>query len=403
MLKVSVLQSIVKDAFMEVVDRQEILSVLETLPRIFPDIDSSLLQSYATTLQYEKVVKFGGQHIINTFFPPFPSKAFENVFNRGLNYPMVTNVAVTNNCGRGCDYCSYSPSGGNPDLSLDQLKSIMGQLQDLRVPIIGITGGEPLLRPDLEEIIGSIDDRSSTILFTGGGLTLERARNLKNAGLFCMSVSLDHHSEKINDKRRFLGSHKAALQAIENSLAACLYTVSSIVVDGKNFEDLEEYIRYMGQVGVHGIRVSDVVPSGACIDQPPLSPAQKREIIEIHKRINANPFLPQLTTYSYIESEEMFGCGAGGVHHMFVDGEGKLRPCDFVPAVFGDLTKEPLREAYSRMRKVFERPRSACPMGECHEGMSRILAGRNVADGEEVEALLRETRGKCGLPCLYKA
>ena len=51
-----------------------------------------------------------------------------------------------------------------------------------------------------------------------------------------------------------------ALRAIENALSVGLYTVSSIVVDGKNFEELEEYIHYMGQVGVHGIRILDIVP-----------------------------------------------------------------------------------------------------------------------------------------------
>ena len=393
----------------EFVDRQDLLSALAELPSFFPNVDPSLLESYITALQHEKVVKFGDQYVLNTFFPPFPSKAFENVFNRGLNYPMNTNVAVTNNCHGECDYCSYVPSeNGHPDLSLDQLKSIMAQLQDLKVPVIGITGGEPLLRSDLEEVVGSIDDRSSTILFTSGrapdgGLTLERARNLKNAGLFCMSVSLDHQNEETNDRRRFKGSHKLALRAIENALSAGLYTVSSIVVDGKNFEELEEYIHYMGQVGVHGIRILDIVPSGASINQPPLSAEQKRQLIEIHKKVNADPELPQLTTFAYIESEEMFGCGAGGVHHMFVDGEGKLRPCDFVPAVFGDLTKEPLIEAHNRMRKVFALPKRTCPMGECHAGISKILAGRNVADGKEIEDLLAETRGNCGLPCLYKA
>ena len=65
----------------------------------------------------------------------------------------------------------------------------------------------------------------------------------------------------------------------------------------------------------------DIVPSGASINQPPLSAEQKRQLIEIHKKVNADPELPQLTTFAYIESEEMFGCGAGGVHHMFVDGE----------------------------------------------------------------------------------
>ena len=42
-------------------------------------------------------------------------------------------------------------------------------------------------------------------------------------------------------------------------------------------------------------------------------------------------------------------------------------------------------------------------MGECHAGISKILAGRNVADGKEIEDLLAETRETAVLPCLYKA
>ena len=122
------------------------------------------------------------------------------------------------------------------------------------------------MRSDLEEVVGSIDDRSSTILFTSGrapdgGLTLERARNLKNAGLFaCRSVWIIKMKKQTTE-----GGLRVRINWLCGLLKTlcqwALYTVSSIVVDGKNFEELEEYIHYMGQVEVHGIRILDIVPS----------------------------------------------------------------------------------------------------------------------------------------------
>ena len=58
----------------EFVDRQELLSALAELPRFFPNVDPSLLESYITALQHEKVVKFGDQYVLNTFSRRFRAR-----------------------------------------------------------------------------------------------------------------------------------------------------------------------------------------------------------------------------------------------------------------------------------------------------------------------------------------
>lgn len=389
----------------QVVTWQEILSGIGELTDRFPDVNPAKIASYLAALQHEKIIKFGDQYVINTFFPPFPSRAFEQVFNRGLEHPMMTHVVTTNACHGECSYCSYD-APGKEDLSLEQLQHIIAQLQDLGVPTISFTGGESLLRPDLEEIIASVDDRSSASMFTSGytpegPLTLERAKRLKDAGLFLLSISLDHSDREINDRNRFPGAHDAALEAIQNSLDAGLYTVSSIVVTEENFDAVEDYIHYMNELGVNGIRILDVVPSGECITQPPLSLAKRMALVEIHKRFNADDASPQLTTFSHTEGREMFGCGAGGVHHMFVDGEGKLRPCDFVHIVYGDLTREPLPEVYARMREVFEGPDQMCFMKQCRTAIAEALDGRSVMEADEAASVISRVR-KCVCPRLYE-
>lgn len=411
----------------EVLTKKEAILEFHRLKSGFSNLDLLKIPSYFRMLRHEKFIRHESKIVINSFFPPFPSKAFEGVFNRGTGYPMSTNIAVTSKCHGKCGYCSYnvkqsakqSDARNNAeksgfekseqekkeiknDIELSKLINIISQVQSLKVPMIGFTGGESLLREDLEEIITSIDERSSTILYTSGlGLTEQRARKLKQAGLFFSSISLDHYDKNINDRLRFAGSYETAVNAIRNSLEAGLYTVSSIVVTNETVNDLEKYIKFCNELSVHGIRVLDVIPSGECIKKPPVSIETRKKLVRMHKKINANLNLPQLTASSYFEDSSMFGCGAGGIHHMYIDGDGNLRACDFIPITFGDLTKEPLSEAYKRMREFFEYPEEECFMKRYYFIINKALNGRRLVHYDEVASLIRETRTGT-LPKLYK-
>ena len=231
-------------------------------------------------------------------------------------------------------------------------------------------------------------------------MTEQRARKLKQSGLFFISVSIDHYDKGINDKLRFSGSYETAINAIRCSLEAGLYTVSSVVVTEETIDDLETYVEFVNELGVHSILVLDVVPSGECIKKLPLSTEARKKLIRMHKQVNENPALPQLTSASYFEDKSMFGCGAGGVHHMYVDGDGNLRACDFIPITFGDLTKEPLLEAYKRMRELFEHPEEECFMKRYYSIINKALSGRRLIHYNEIADLIRETRTG-SLPKLY--
>lgn len=393
----------------EVVKPDDLAEALTWLFADTPSVDAGRLQSYVKALKHEKIIRLdNGQYVVSSLFPPFPSEAFNKVINRGTNYPMTTYIVVSDLCPKSCDYCSY-PRHGQEDLSVTQLRDIIAQLQDLGSPVIGFTGGEPLERPDLEEIIKSVDERSSTILFTSGRsdndapLTLERAKSLQKAGLFGLSVSLDHKNPAANDRVRFDGSHEAATTAIKNGVAAGLYTVASIVVTEENIDEIDEYIRFVGELGVHGINVFDRVPVNAAANQPALNTEMRKKLIALHQKVNADPALPQIMVASYIESQEMFGCGAGGITHMFINGQGRLQPCDFVPIDCGDLTQESLRDAFRRMREFFSVPCVDC-ITKAHGDVIKALADRQgnaLVPLSVIKEALRK-RMKCAVPGLYQ-
>ena len=157
----------------------------------------------------ERAVEFHGKTVVNTHFPPWPSRAFDRLAEQfgalgdaGTRRLYSVTLAVTNRCPLHCWHC-YNAGRAQTDLSLEGLKRIAVQLQDLGAIIVTLTGGEPLVRPDLEQIVAAFDDRTCLFLNTTGlGLTAQRAKLLKEAGLFAAGISLDSADEAEHDAKR---------------------------------------------------------------------------------------------------------------------------------------------------------------------------------------------------------
>lgn len=81
---------------------------------------------------------------------------------------------------------------------------------------------------------------------------------------------------------------------------------------------------------------------------------------------------PVVASFAYLESAEMFGCGAG-YHHLFIDAAGEACPCDLTPLSFGNVTLEPLADIWQRMGELFARPRHACLMGRIVPDLAQVL------------------------------
>ena len=132
-------------------------------------------------------------------------------------------------------------------MSLEQMKKSIREVQDMGVSVIGLTGGEPLIREDLEEIIASIDSRSMPIMFTTGfGLTVERVRKLKEAGLVIPVLSLDHYTSEVHDKGRGRkGIFEGTLKAIQMFKDEGFYVAVSFVPTKSLVDDKKEFFKML--------------------------------------------------------------------------------------------------------------------------------------------------------------
>ncbi|MCL5098200.1 MAG: methyltransferase domain-containing protein, partial [Candidatus Omnitrophica bacterium] len=231
--------------------------------------------------------------------------------------------------------------------------------------IVTLTGGEPLLREDVEEIVGAFDQRSCLILgTTGAGLTLERAVNLRAKGLFAVGVSLDSTVEKEHDRLRGKsGAFRAALAALETARQNGLYPY---VVSVATREFLERrrfmrFLRFAGAAGALEVHLLEPSATGRLTGRTDvlLTPKERRQLADYQREIAHREDLPIVSALAHLESAQAFGCGAG-LTHLYIDGSGEVCPCNLVPLSFGNITREPLDRVMERMGRHFQQPRTHC-------------------------------------------
>ena len=272
--------------------------------------------------------------------------------------------AVTNRCPFKCWHC-YNAGRSQQDVPLEVLRDLAGQLQGLGAVMVTLTGGEPLLRADLPEIIGSFDARSCLILgTTGEGLTPQLAQALHQKGLFAVGISLDSAVEADHDRLRGrAGAFQTALRGLEIAREAGLYPY---VVSVGTREFLERsrfmaFLRFVAQAGALEVHLLEPSATGKLTGHTDvlLSGQERQSILNYQAEAAQDETLPVVSSFAYLESPEAFGCGAG-LTHLYIDGSGEVCPCNLVPLSFGNITRTPFRQILDRMGEHFCHPRQGC-------------------------------------------
>lgn len=168
------------------------------------------------------------------------SLAKRGIGNYFFNRPLSVSFEVTYSCNARCRHCHL---GGKIKEEL-ALPEKFGELCRQIKPVVAqISGGEPLLRDDLEDIIKAMHtpNRAPFIVLTTNGylLTKERYYNLRRAGVDEFSVSLDYPDERHDQFRRMRGLFSLIEQLIKELKAEKEKAITlSCVVQRNNFREL---------------------------------------------------------------------------------------------------------------------------------------------------------------------
>ncbi len=189
-------------------------------------------------------------------------------FGRRVEY---LRISVTDKCNLRCVYCM--PEEGLPWLKRNQLLSyeeiglIVRQMAALGLKKVRLTGGEPLVRKDLPELVRllrAIPEIEDLSLSTNAVLLPESAQELRDAGIDRLNVSLDSlRPERIDAIARRPGSAErifAGLAAAEAAGFAPI-KINCVVMRGRNDDEVEEFARITRERPWH-IRFIEVMPTG---------------------------------------------------------------------------------------------------------------------------------------------
>lgn len=274
-----------------------------------------------------------------------------DVFKRPLS---DLRISVTDRCNFRCSYCMPAEIFGADFPFLEESKLLsfaeIHKLITLFVPLgvrkIRITGGEPLLRPHLDKligIIGQIDGITDIAVTTNGSLLPQMADKLRKAGLKRISVSLDSLD---NERFALMNGRGFPVQKVLDGIEAAADTgmkvkVNMVVRKGVNDQDVVpmaqyfyekghvlRFIEYMDVGNANGWKLDQVLPSQEIVDRInrilPLEP------------IEANYYGEVAARYRYIGSDKEIGL-ISSVTQAFcstctrarVSAEGKLYTCLF--------------------------------------------------------------------------
>ena len=360
-------------------------------------------------MRNEKPHRFGGRLRVNSFFPPFPSQAylrFRDAISARRRVPVSTYIALTSRCPFECSHCSLA-GRGEGELSTAQWLEVISQLKDAGGCIVGFTGGEPLLRDDLEALIEAAGPEMETILFTtGAGLDADRAASLAAAGLGCVTVGIEADSPEPHDAvRGKAGSFEQAAAAIVDCQAVGLYTALSTIGTAGRIASgqIDAMYALAARWGAGEFRLLAPVATGAQAGNVDfmLDGSDRQTLKQFHidsNRTARRTGAPAVASFAYLESEEMFGCG-GGYHHLFVDAAGNVCPCDLTPLSFGSVVKKSLADIWSSMEKYFPRPGCKCIMSQL---ASKIAEGQPLPLPEASSEELAKQLDPSELPDGYK-
>lgn len=185
--------------------------------------------------------------------------------------PIYAVWEITLKCDLGCRHCGSRAGRARPDeLTTEQCFELIRQMAELGIKEVTVIGGEAYLRDDWTEIVREVRRQGMDCTMTTGGrgITPERAREAKAAGLMSVSVSLDGNEEAHDRLRGVNGSYQSAVAAIGNLRAVGIPVSVNTQINRLSHRHLRHVLEILIRHRAHGWQLQLTVPMGRAADEP---------------------------------------------------------------------------------------------------------------------------------------
>jgi cyclic pyranopterin phosphate synthase len=276
-------------------------------------------------------------------------------------------ISITDRCNMHCMYCMpYNNTEWLEQdnlLSYEEIFNLANIFAALGIKKIRVTGGEPTIRPKMEDLISSLSKIrgiESVSMTTNGLLLREKAKQLKEAGLTSVNISLDtFRAERFKSMSGIDGLNQvlASIQTADD--AGLKLKINTVVVRGWNDDEVLDFARFARSMD-YTVRFIEFMPlDGSGIWRSNLV-VSKREIIE---RINQN--IQELVPLKNDISEP-------AMLYSFLDGKGTI---GFIPSI-----TEPFCQYCDRIRITSEGMFMTCLFANAGYDLKILLRSKKSQD-----------------------
>lgn len=313
----------------------------------------------------------------------------------GPAVPHVVAWNLTKRCNLACAHC-YIAAGdwhsATGELSTAEVRRITDEILDINPsPVFILSGGEPLLRDDLEAIAEHASRCGATVVVGTNGtrLTDQRIDSLKSAGVSGVAVSIDSLDAQYHDRfRHGDGALADTLAAIDRLAGHRLDFIVQTTVTRGNRAHLPELAAWAAERGAVAFNVYFLVETGRAESMRALTPQENDQVLatlvtlehEYRGRMMVrSKCQPQIMRHALERSDDSplrtyaTRCPCG-VQYCRITPDGKLTPCPYLPAVAGDLRQESFADIW-RDSPVLNALRAGEPSGKCGQCEYRQVCG----------------------------
>ncbi len=297
--------------------------------------------------------------------------------------PFTVAWELTRSCALACLHCraEAQPKRHPDELTLDEARGVIDQLADLAPPVLVLTGGDPLMRPDFFDIVDYAVRRglrTSVSPTTTALVTRERLERMRDLGVQMVHVSVDGARAMSHDAfRGFEGTFARAMRILGDLHDVGIGVQVGTTVSRRNVDELPAMVPFLTEHGVRMWNLFFLVPTGRArredmidvetaertwewmADLGPRVPfavrttaaPQFRRTLLRRARSDAGGTAPlRLTGAGYQMREAPAGVQTRGVNDgkgfLFIDHLGNLCPSGFLQVSGGNVRSAPIADVY---------------------------------------------------------
>ncbi|MEJ6949817.1 putative heme d1 biosynthesis radical SAM protein NirJ2 [Natronospora cellulosivora (SeqCode)] len=294
---------------------------------------------------------------------------------------MIISWNTTKECNLYCKHC-YRDSGPKKrekdELTTAEGKSLLNEIAKAGFKIMIFSGGEPLLRDDIYQLVEHAASLGMRPVFGSNGMfiTKEVAHKLKVAGTAGMGISLDSVKPEVHDEfRQLKGAWQQAVSGIKNCIEAGIRVQINTTITDINYDEFEDITDFVIDLGVKAHHPFFLVPTGRGkeIEQDSIRAKryhqmidrimEKQKDVEIELKPTCAPQFMVVAKEKEMKMRYSRGCIAGTAYCCILP-NGDVHICPYLPVKVGNIREIPFSKIWSEA-EIFKDLRTMDYKGNC--------------------------------------